>query len=236
MTEGRHRRFYILLDDWTWWAWTLTAILLTIGLLGQPAAFVAAMVVTVVQCMVMVGREKSVLAFAVQLRIAYLLLLMICFVPEMRWLYWLPTVGTFALVIFGYCLMARVLSLLPWNRQEALSAALIRRTFLSRPDLSRLPRASGDLGLRRRDCVRSMLRLPGVPLMLSSALWPHWIKETPFTMKTMQQVQEEDRHRMAEVNQTFYERFWANSHFYGPEHFNTWEVLSELSTHRTTAS
>ena len=48
-------------------------------------------------------------------------------------------------------------------------------------------------------------------------------------MKTMQQVQEEDRHRMAEVNQRFYERLWANSHFYGPEHFNTWEVLSELS-------
>ena len=138
MTDGHHRRFYILLDDWTWWAWTLTAILLTIGLLGQPVAFVVAMVVTVVQCIVMAVREMNVLAFAVQLRIAYLLLLMICFVPPMRWLYWLPTVGTFALVIFGYCLMARMLSLLPWNRQEALSADLIRRTFLSRPDLSRL--------------------------------------------------------------------------------------------------
>ena len=146
MSEEHHRRFYILLDDWTWWAWTLTAILLTIGLLGQPVAFIAAMVVTVVQCMVMVVREKSVLAFAVQIRIAYLLLLMICFVPEMRWLYWLPTVGTFALVIFGYCLMARMLSLLPWNRQEAFSADLMRRTFLSRPDLSRLPATQETLG------------------------------------------------------------------------------------------
>ena len=138
MNVGHHRRFYILLDDWTWWAWTLTAILLTIGLLMHPVAFIAAMVVTVVQSMVMVVREKSVLAFPVQLRIAYLLLLMICFVPEMRWLYWLPTVGTFALVIFGYCLMARMLSLFPWNRQEAFSVDLLRRTFLSRPDLSRL--------------------------------------------------------------------------------------------------
>ena len=139
MREEHHRRFYFLLDDWTWWVWTLTTILLTIGLLGQPVAFIAAMVVTVVQCMVMVVREKSVLAFAVQLRIAYLLLLMVCFVPEMRWLYWLPTVGTFALVIFGYCLMARMLSLFPWNRQEEISVDLLRRTFLSRPDLSRLP-------------------------------------------------------------------------------------------------
>ncbi len=47
-------------------------------------------------------------------------------------------------------------------------------------------------------------------------------------MKTMQQVQEEDQHRMAEINQDFYQRLWANSKFYGPEHFNTWDVLSEL--------
>jgi len=48
-TEGSHRRFYFSLNDWTWWSWTLTAILLTIGLLGKPKAYVAAMMVTVVQ-------------------------------------------------------------------------------------------------------------------------------------------------------------------------------------------
>lgn len=149
MTAGHHRRLYILLDDWTWWAWTFIAILLAIGLLGSPKAFIAAMAVTVVQGLVMLVREKSAMAFAIQLRIAYLLLLVICFIPDMRWLYWLPMVGTFALVIFGYCLMARVLSLLPWNRQEAISADLIRRTFLSPPDLSRLakfPESSGCAG------------------------------------------------------------------------------------------
>ncbi len=45
----------------------------------------------------------------------------------------------------------------------------------------------------------------------------------------MQQVQDEDRDRMAEINQDFYQHLWAKSNFYGPEHFNTWEVLSELS-------
>ena len=48
-------------------------------------------------------------------------------------------------------------------------------------------------------------------------------------MKSMQQVQVEDRHRMAQINQDFYQRLWASSKFYGPEHFNTWEILSELS-------
>ena len=149
MTETRDRRFFILLGDWTWWAWTLTAVLLTIGLCGHPSAFVAAMGITGFQAIVMLIREKSVSAFPVQLRMAYLMLLGICFVPQMRWLYWLPTVGTFALVIFGYCLMARVLSLLPWNRQEALSADLLRRTFVSRPDLSRVagnPQTAGCAG------------------------------------------------------------------------------------------
>jgi len=149
MTKEHHRRLYILLDDWTWWAWTLTAILLTIGLLGNPEAYVAAMALTGLQGLVMIVREKNVFVFPVELRIAYLLLLFLCFVPGMRWLYWLPTVGTFALVIFGYCLMARMLSLLPWNRQEPLSADLIRRTFMSAPDLSRIatnPKVSGCAG------------------------------------------------------------------------------------------
>ncbi len=44
----------------------------------------------------------------------------------------------------------------------------------------------------------------------------------------MQQVQEENRHRMADINQTFYERLWTHSKFYGPENFNTWEIVSEL--------
>jgi hypothetical protein len=136
--KGGDHHFFLLLDDWTWWAWTLTAVLLTIGLMEQPIAFMGAMLVTIVQGIVIFIREKSLLAFAVQLRIAYLVLLVICFVPPLRWLYWLPTVGTFALVIFGYCLMARMLSLLSWNRQEPLSVDLISRTFLSRPDLSRL--------------------------------------------------------------------------------------------------
>jgi hypothetical protein len=50
-----------------------------------------------------------------------------------HWLFWLPVIGTWATVIFGYCLMARLVSLLPWNRQEEITPALLRRTFLSAP-------------------------------------------------------------------------------------------------------
>ena len=98
------------------------------------------------QCIVMAARERSLGAFPVQLRIAYLLLLLVCYIPSMRWLYWLPVVGTLALVVFGYCLLARVLSLLPWNSREPYSLDLLRRTFLSTPDLSRSQRPSTTSG------------------------------------------------------------------------------------------
>jgi hypothetical protein len=38
-----------------------------------------------------------------------------------------------ALLAFGYCLMARTLSLLPWNRDERMTLDLVRRTFLNAP-------------------------------------------------------------------------------------------------------
>lgn len=54
--------------------------------------------------------------------------------PEnLQLIYWIPTVGTWAQVLFGYCAMARMVSLLPWNRKEALSFDYIKRTFVSAP-------------------------------------------------------------------------------------------------------
>jgi len=36
-------------------------------------------------------------------------------------------------LIFGYCTMARLVSLFPWNRTEAFSGRLLVRTFFSPP-------------------------------------------------------------------------------------------------------
>jgi hypothetical protein len=86
----------------------------------------------------MLIREKSLIALPVQIRVAYGIYLGMSFLLQMHWLYWLPTVGTYALVVFGYCIMARMLSLLPWNRTEFLSLELLLRTFTSRPNLARV--------------------------------------------------------------------------------------------------
>ncbi len=138
--------FYFNLTDWTWWIWLVTAICLGVGLMGIPAGFIAAMGLTSTQVIVFLVKDRSLRAFSVQLRIGYLALLVLCFIPAMRWLYWLPTVGTFALVIFGYCLMARFLSLLPWNSTEAYTMSRLRRTFFSPPDISRVERGIPEGG------------------------------------------------------------------------------------------
>jgi hypothetical protein len=138
MTSSR-RLFYFKPDDWTWWAWTVTTALLAVGLAGDDAGFLGAMAVTAGQGVVLILRDRSPAAFSVQLRAAYLLLLLVCHLPSMRWLYWLPALGTFALISVGYCLLARCLSLLPWNSREPYTLDRLRRTFFSRPDLGRVP-------------------------------------------------------------------------------------------------
>ncbi|MFT5855379.1 MAG: SAM-dependent methyltransferase [Verrucomicrobiales bacterium] len=48
------------------------------------------------------------------------------------------------------------------------------------------------------------------------------------TKKMMQQVQAEDRDRIVDINHDFYEKLWSQTKLYGPENFNTWELLESL--------
>jgi len=137
MTKNSRRLFYLNLSDWTWWAWTITAVLLIAGLLGLSPAFIAAMALTAGQGIILLVRDRSPAAFSVQIRTAYLLLMLMSYPSPMRWFYWLLAVGTIALIVFGYCMMARMLSLLPWNSREACTLDRLRRTFFSAPDLDR---------------------------------------------------------------------------------------------------
>ena len=147
MEQESRKVLYIELSDWTWWAWAITTALLIAGLAGHSMAFISAMLVTVGQTVILLMREGDRTVFAFQLRIAYLLLLIICFPLPMRWLYWLPTIGTTALLVFGYCLLARILSLLPWNSREPYTLDRLRRTFLSAPDPNRVAaREKGSVG------------------------------------------------------------------------------------------
>lgn len=123
----------ILYREISWWYWAVTATLLIIGLAGRFEAFYLATALGALQIVHFRLREGSFAAFPVQVRLAYTALLALALWEPMNWLFWVPAIGTPAQVLFGYCSLARCLSLLPWNRREPLSADLVRRTFLSRP-------------------------------------------------------------------------------------------------------
>lgn len=119
--------------DVGWWYWLVTAGLLTYGVSGNSIGFILAICLTIVQLIHFIIREKNITAFPVQVRFWYLMLLITALPEPLQFLYWVPTIGTWAQIIFGYCAMARCVSLLPWNRSDYFSFALMHETFFSRP-------------------------------------------------------------------------------------------------------
>jgi len=125
--------FMIEYKELSWWYWLATACMLTAGVAGFKIGFLLAIGLTVFQLIHFSIRENSIGAFPVQVRFWYLMLLLISLPQAMQLLYWVPLVGTWAQLIFGYCTMARCVSLFPWNRREKFSVRLLKKVFLSRP-------------------------------------------------------------------------------------------------------
>ena len=117
----------------SWWYWGVSAALLTAGLAGQFGAFYLVLLLSTVQVIHFRLREGAFKVFPVQVRLTYTAILLLAFWHPMRWMFWLAAVGRTAQVLFGYCPLARTLSLMPWNRNAPFSWRLIWRTFLSRP-------------------------------------------------------------------------------------------------------
>jgi len=119
--------------DIAWWYWLVTVILLTTGMFVGTVGFYLAIVLTIIHCIHYLFKEKTVTAFPVQVRIAYLVLLLISLPDYFQFIFWVPLVGTWAQVIFGYCAMARFLSLFSWNRNEPLTFNFLLKIIFARP-------------------------------------------------------------------------------------------------------
>ena len=117
--------------DPAWWYWLLTTGLLATGLGGWAGGILLAMFLCAVQIVHFGWRAGNPAALPVQVRIAYLALLVMGLWPPMQWIHVVQLLGTSARVLAGYCLLARALSLAPWNRTNPLSMSLIHRTFFS---------------------------------------------------------------------------------------------------------
>jgi hypothetical protein len=116
-----------------WWYWLATACVLTAGVAGYKTGFGLAVAISVIQVVHFLMRERSVKAFTVQVRIVVLIYLLVALMDPTQILFWIAVAGTWARSIFGYCLMARTVSLFPWNLRSPFSLKLITRTYFSRP-------------------------------------------------------------------------------------------------------
>ncbi|WP_455377227.1 hypothetical protein [Petrachloros mirabilis] len=118
--------------DIAWWYWLLTVGLLSGGLIwDRSESIMMAIVVCAVQILHVFWISRNWIAFPLQVRTAYLALLLASLSEPLHWIHWIQLAGTSARVLIGYCFLARALSLAPWNRWQPLTPALIKRAFLS---------------------------------------------------------------------------------------------------------
>ena len=110
----------------------VTACLLTAGVAGNQIGFFLAIGLTVLQLIHFTIREHSITAFPVQVRFWYLMVLLVALPEPLR-----STSGCLPWErghrLFGYCTMARCVSLLPWKGAKAFHPGLLKKTFISRP-------------------------------------------------------------------------------------------------------
>ena len=113
--------------------WQITALLLAGHFAGWAIGLPAAIALTFVQACHFTLLRRSVVAFDVQVRIGYLALLIAGTIGPLWPLHVVQFVGVNALLVADYCLLARLLVLLPWNREVPLSFGLLRWLLFSPP-------------------------------------------------------------------------------------------------------
>lgn len=113
--------------------WQITALLLAAHFAGWLPALALAMALTLVQVGHFGWYRRDLLAFEVQVRAAYLGLLLVGTLPGCWPLHVIQFVGVNALLVAEYCPLARMLALAPWNRTQPLTPALLRQALLTPP-------------------------------------------------------------------------------------------------------
>ena len=117
----------------TWYYWAITDLLLIIGVTIEPQFLYWAIALNVFQVLHFYWLTPQIKNFAVQVRVAYLFLLIVALYPPLFFIFYLQIIGTTAMVLGNYCFLARLMSLMPWNRTRSFSLNLVKNTFISKP-------------------------------------------------------------------------------------------------------
>jgi hypothetical protein len=113
--------------------WALTAPLLASAIAGVDWAYAVVLGLAAASAVYYAARLRSIRAYRVQVRLGFLVVAGLAAVPGLRGVLWVPLLGTTAQVLVGYCPMARLLDLMPWNRAVPLTWTMIASVVTRRP-------------------------------------------------------------------------------------------------------
>ena len=124
-------KFAINLKSREWWYWALTLICMITGLAanymeGEQMAHLSAygfygvIAISVVQTIEFIF-TKGAAAFPSQVREVYTAFVIIALFDPTRIFYWVLLVGTIMVTFFVRCIIARVLVMMPWNKDVKLT-------------------------------------------------------------------------------------------------------------------
>lgn len=133
-----HMRRYLV-----WGLWFITWLGLLAGLFQRVYYEYVVLFTAIHALLFLVLVNFRVKQFPAQVRIAYLIWVAVgTYVPYMTILMYITTVGLATNLFLGYCPLARMMYLLPINREEPFSLELVLRVFLSPPTRGRFKPAS----------------------------------------------------------------------------------------------
>lgn len=116
-----------------WGYWFLTVFFLGISLFVWPKAIYLAIAINLTHAIHFIFRKSGITSFPMQVRLGYLGLLILGLNLLFSWVHWIQLFGGTVMLITGYCPMARMLSLLPWNRSQSMSWNLIKIVLFTPP-------------------------------------------------------------------------------------------------------
>jgi hypothetical protein len=124
--------------------WLLILIPLILGIAGVPVTLYIAIAIASIQIAHFARRTSSLTHISVQVRIVFCTMLLVGLWPPLFFIHWIQVAGIGALLLTDFCLLERMLSLLPWNRTGPLTLSLVRSTFITAPSCWTIPGHAPD--------------------------------------------------------------------------------------------
>lgn len=105
-----------------WWYWLVIGLSIGVGLAGwREGFFYICAIVSGLNFLHFIIRNRSLISFPVQVREVWLLLVLISLWPPLWWMFISLFIGMVLVILFDRCGIVRALILMPWNKVVKLS-------------------------------------------------------------------------------------------------------------------